>query len=231
MSRASVLMQLQGLDLELDAARARLQAIEVILADEAALRAAQQALLQAQGQVQAARAALQNLEYDSQLLNDKISEVSQRMYGGRVTQPKELQDLQLDLASLQRRRGVLEEQQFEALVTSEAAEAQHQAAQEQLRQADEQAMRRHGDLIRERQQVQANLARLDGDRAALAGNVPAADRELYERLRPTKRGRAVARLEEGMCAGCGVATPPSQQQAARSGISLCVSCGRILCAD
>jgi predicted nucleic acid-binding Zn-ribbon protein len=55
---------------------------------------------------------------------------------------------------------------------------------------------------------------------------------LYDRLRPAKKGRAVALLEDGVCTACGVAPSSSRIQSARQGndLVLCGNCGRILCA-
>jgi predicted nucleic acid-binding Zn-ribbon protein len=147
MSRASALLQLQSVDLEIDAHRARLDAIDAALGDDPAIRAAQHSLLVARTDLDAARVAMKNLEHEGLSLGDKISEISERAYGGGVTQPKVLQDLQRDLESLNRRRAGLEEQQFEALVAAEAAEVRHQALEAELKQLETQVAAQHGTLL------------------------------------------------------------------------------------
>src|SRR5690242_6387676 len=114
MSRASALLQLQTLDLELDAHRVRLHAIEQELGADPAVQAAQRAVAEGHTALQAARVAVQALEYEAQGLATKLAEVSDRIYGGAVSNPKVLQELQLENESLQRRRTALEEKQFEA---------------------------------------------------------------------------------------------------------------------
>ncbi len=233
MSRAAALLQLQQLDLELDADRARLAAIEAELGDNAAVRAVQRESVEAQAQLHSARVALQQLEYDSQDLNVKIADIDKRLFDGAVTHPKQLQDLQKDLESLRRRRAALEEKQFEALMAAEAAEVRCNALQTALEQAEADAARAHGGLLDERSKVQASVARLETAREALTGSIPPADRELYDRMRPGKRGRPVSRLEDGMCAACGVAPSSSRSQSVRQGneLILCGNCGRILSSD
>ena len=233
MSRASALLQLQSVDLEIDAHRARLDVIDAALGDDPAIRAAQHDLLVARTDLDAARVAMKNLEHEGLSLGDKISEISERAYGGGVTQPKVLQDLQRDLESLNRRRAGLEEQQFEALVAAEAAEVRHQALEAELRQLETQVAAQHGTLLDERRQHEASLARLQVSREAVASSIPAPDQALYDRLRAAKKGRAVARLEDGTCTACGVAPSSSRIQSARQGndLILCGNCGRILSAD
>ena len=167
------------------------------------------------------------------VLQEKIDEASQRMYGGKVTNPKVLGDLQLEIDSLKRRRTALEERQFEALMAAEAAEVRHAAVQEQLRAASAEAAVTHGSLLDERGRLAASLEQLATAREAISAQVLAADMVLYDQLRPTKKGRAVSKLDDGGCSTCGVAPSSSRIQSARQGndLILCGNCGRILCAD
>jgi predicted nucleic acid-binding Zn-ribbon protein len=233
MSRAATLLQLQGIDLELDANRARLRAIETALGDDPAVRQAQHELVDSQTQLHAARVAAHGLEFDSQNLGEKIAEVDGRMYSGAVTNPKELQDLQNEVASLRRRREALEEKQFEALLACEGAEARSAEVQHRLEQAEAAAAEAHVNLREERGRLQGGVARLETNRGAMVTPIPSADLDLYARLRQSKKGRAVSQLDEGACTACGVAPSSSRIQDARQGneLILCGNCGRILCAD
>jgi uncharacterized protein len=233
MSRAASLLQLQGIDLEMDVKRARLSAIEIALGDDPAVQKAQRDLIEAQAEIHTARVSIQNLEYDGQNLGQKIAEVDGRMYSGKVTNPKELQDLQNEVTSLRHRRESLEEKQFEALLTAESAEVRSADVQQRLDRAETLAAEAHGNLREEREELQTGLARLQINHDAAAAPIPAADLEIYTRLRLSKKGRAVSQLDEGACTACGVAPSSSRIQDARQGneIILCGNCGRILCAD
>ncbi len=233
MSRSASLLQLQSIDLELDAAHARLRAIAVALGDDPAVKQAQRELVEAQAQLHAARIAVQNLEFDGQTLGQKIAEVDGRMYSGVVTSPKELQDLQNEAASLKRRRAALEEKQFDALLAAESAETRHVETQHRLEGAEATAAQAHGNLLEERERLLTSVARLETNRDAAAASIPPVDLDLYGRLRQSKKGRAVSQLDEGACTACGVAPSSSRIQDARQGndLILCGNCGRILCAD
>ncbi len=233
MSRSATLLQLQGFDLDLDAHRARLHAIEHELGSDPAVQAAQRALLEAHSQLHVARVAVQGLEYETQVLSEKIAEVNDRIYNGGVSNPKVLQELQKELESLQRRRGASEEQQFEALMAAETAEAHHAQLQLQLDQAETAAASAHNNLRLERDQHQLVMGNLEGDREGVLAQVPASDRETYERLRAAKKGRAVAIMAEGVCGACGVELSSGLSQTVRqtTELVLCRNCGRILCAN
>ncbi|MCK4696871.1 MAG: hypothetical protein KAT53_01045, partial [Dehalococcoidia bacterium] len=76
----------------------------------------------------------------------------------------------------------------------------------------------------------AALATLEQKGKDLAGKLDASSLELYQALRRKRHGRAVAKVEQGMCQGCRIALPMSELQRARLGQELvqCSSCERIL---
>ncbi len=74
---------------------------------------------------------------------------------------------------------------------------------------------------------------LQTEREALAGEVKEADEdlfELYERLFPSKMGRAIVPLEGDHCSGCHMKVTPSTLRDARAGSSVvfCEQCGRMV---
>jgi len=233
MGRATALFRLQGIDTELDGHRTRLKAIETALSDSPEVRAAQTKMVDAQAQFGAARAAAQSLEHDNQAIGEKISQAEARLYSGQVTNPKELQDLEKDLASLRRRRQAIEEQQLEALIKSETAEGRLVATQTELQRTETESAKTNGHLAEEHATLKARVARLESEREATAAPIPPEDQEMYQRLRQSKNGRAVSQLEDGICSTCGVAPSSSRTQVARQGneLVLCSNCGRILYAE
>jgi uncharacterized protein len=230
MSRMSVLFRLQEIDLELDIHRARLQDIELALGDSPAVNVARQQAAAAREQFNAARVQARSLELEVQTLNAKIAETEKRLYSGTITNPKELRDLEQDLASLRRRGQGIEEQELEAMIAAESAEGQMVAAETQLQQAEAAALQTQGTLLEERQHLQARAAQLGGEREAMHSGILAEDHQLYLRLRQTKHGRALARVAEGSCSACGEEVSSSQLQETRRGATLvrCGCCERIL---
>lgn len=233
MSRASQLFRLQEIDLELDRHRARLETIAEALESSPTVQAAFRRMVEADGQLAAARVDVRSFEYDNQALSEKIAEVEKRLYSGAVTHPKELQDLQKDIESLKHRRATLEEKQLEALIKAEAAEAQKLAAQTDLQRAEAEAAKMNSHLLDEQTGWLARVNQLEGEREAIYAGIPADDRETYERLRRSKNGRPVSRLEDGVCTACGVAPSSARSQTARQATELirCGNCDRILYAE
>lgn len=230
MSRASTLFRLQEIDLDLDARLARLAEVEAALADTSALEAIQQQAMSAEARLAEARVAAMQTEHEVQQRSAKIAEVEGELYGGHVTNAKVLRDLQLDVESLKRRRGEAEERQLEALVQMENSEAELRKLQSALSEAENETASRKQRMLEESARLRTAVSRVTGDREAVLASVPADDLEAYQRLRRAKAGRAVARLEEGVCMACGVAPSSSRLQDVRQGAGLirCGNCERIL---
>jgi predicted nucleic acid-binding Zn-ribbon protein len=230
MSRTSVLFRLQEIDLELDSHRARLQGIEQELSGNPAVNLARQQASAARERFNASRVQARSAELEVQALGEKIAEAEKRLYSGAITNPKELRDLEQDLASLRRRCQGLEEQQLDAMIAAESAEGQMLALETQLQQTEAAALQAQGALMEERQRLQDRVSELSGEREALAGTVLTEDQQLYGRLRQSKHGRALAKVAEGNCAACGEEVSSSLLQEVRRGATLvrCGSCERIL---
>jgi hypothetical protein len=233
MTRIAALLQLQEIDTELDTHRQQLQAIDHALDDSQAVRDARQALLMAETQMQTTRTALRGVEFELQMLNTKISEVEERTYSGKVTHPRQLQELQRDLEALSRQRNALEEKQLDAMIKAEAAEISRGAAQTAVQKAENDSAKTQGALLTERATRMGQMEKLMAQRDGVQTSLTADQRKLYDLLRASKKGRAVARYAEGACAACGVELSSALAQTVRQGqhIAQCPNCGRILCAE
>jgi predicted nucleic acid-binding Zn-ribbon protein len=222
--------QLQTLDLERDAHRRRLKQVLAALAEPEALRAAELAVTAAHAQAAHVRARRQDLELETQTLEDKVTSVEERLYSGQVKNPKELADLQNDAASLRRRRVALDDVLLEAMVALEEAER----AERQKEDEREALVRRwqadQRTLTDERRQLEAAIAALTEQRDQKTATISPGHLEPYQKLRREYAGLAVARVEDDGCGACGVQISDRQLARARLSeeLSFCSNCERIL---
>ncbi len=230
MSRASSLYRLQTLDTDLDRREARLQEIETVLADSAATARTREALAQAEARLQAARSEVHTAETTLEGHRLKVEEVEKALYGGAVRNPKELQDIQNEVESLQRYRPTLENRLLDAMLEFEEKEIQINAARKELERVQELEATRNESLLQKRDEERSEMERLEGEREAALVDVSLADQELYRQLRASRGGVAVARLEEDSCGACGLIQSHSIRQSIRmaADLHLCKQCGRIL---
>jgi len=230
MSAALGLYRLQQIDTQLDQARVRLEAIRVTLENDAELRAALERVASAEKTHQEAERAQRQAEAEVQSQKIKIEQAESSLYGGAVRNPKELQDLQHDVASLKKFLATLEDRLLETMLTTEAAASSLTEARDALSKTES----TRGDQTRALTSEQTTLAhaleRLDAERKAASAPVDAKLLDQYDSLRRDKRGVAVITVSDGSCAACGTTLTPGQQQSARSSaqITRCPTCSRIL---
>ncbi len=230
MHASKQLFQLQAIDLERDAKHRRLKVVIASLNEPEALRSAAAALASAQAQVTQARAKRRDLELEIQTVESKIASVEERLYSGRVKNPKELTDLQNDSASLRRHRTVLDDKLLEAMIALEDAEHSEEEAQEQSAKLQAEWQANQKALMEERGQLEAEIATLTQARRQKMANFPPDQLETYQQRRHAHAGQAIARIEEGTCTACGVEI--SDRVLAKAGLtdtlSFCGNCDRIL---
>lgn len=233
MSAALGLYRLQQVDSQIDQIQARLKAIQQILDNETELRAATEQLAASESSHKDAERALRESEAEVEKQSIKIKQAEASLYGGKVHNPKELQDLQMDVASLKKHLATLEERELEAMLAAETSESNRDKARSDLERVETSLGQQTTELARETESLRRDLDRLHLERQAVAGDIPIDAMAKYDQLRQQRRGLAVATLSDGSCAACGSNLTPSQQQAARSqaGLANCPSCGRILYAD
>jgi predicted nucleic acid-binding Zn-ribbon protein len=229
MTEGADLYRLQGLDSEGDKKRRRLAEVEAALRESEALRRARQAVENAHERVRKWALRQRDLDLEVQGLADKISRDEQRLYSGVIKNPKELEDLQAEVAALKRRRQDLEDDLLEAMIEREEAEAAQAEAQERLDQTHADWSTQQANLIGERDVLQGELAQIEQARKALLPGIDPGDLAAYESLRRRKGGMAVVPLLGGTCGGCGVAIAPSLEWQLRQGMLVnCSNCERII---
>lgn len=233
MSAALGLFRLQQVDRQIDQAQNRLTAIRKTLENDSELRAALDQVEMAGATLSESERALREAESQVAGQQIKIEQSESSLYGGHVHNPKELQDLQNEIASLKRHLTTLEERELNIMVEVESAQAALKTAEAALggiqsRRGDEQRL-----LIEERVGLTKTIERLQSERQAVVSDMASQPLEIYDQLRHQKRGIAVVEVMDDACSACGTTLNAALQQSARSATQManCPSCGRILYAS
>ena len=201
--------------------------------------AAAQALQDSEAQLEAETATRDELarqqkrvDDEVELLKEKRAGFDAKLYGGTVTSPGELQDLQKEIDALSRRISQLEDTEIEIMEQVEPVEArleELQATTEQRR-----AVLADSELRLTAAEAEV-LAEIDAEeqlRTAALAPVPAPLLAEYQGLRGGRGGVGVARLVGAQCGGCHLTL--SAMEAARmrklpaDEVAHCEECGRIL---
>jgi predicted nucleic acid-binding Zn-ribbon protein len=227
---AAELYALQEVDSAVDACERELEQVRAHLDEGAEVAAARAEVARLETELAAAQRRLRELETAATDLRAKMTPIEQRLYSGAVRHPKELQGLQDELTMYRRQLDRVEDDELAAMEALEGATAALAAARERLVALETAWQEEQARLRQREQELLAQRDRLQAQRQARAGRVTPTLLALYERLRPLKRGQAVARIERGVCAGCRITLPTTVQQRARAGTQVlqCPSCERIL---
>ena len=230
MSRSQNLYHLQQIDTSIDQANARLSEIESLLSEDAQLRKLSTLATKAKDNLEIAQKELLQAETRVKDQRIKIEQVESTLYSGSVRNPKELQDLQNEVAALKRFLDTLEERQLEAMIAVDDVKEQHYEAQEKLNIYRTKTKALHDELFREREKIQNERSNKLEDRSLSTSAIIPDDLAIYNRFRNQKAGVAVAKVEARACNACGSTLTAALHQAARSPsqVVFCDSCGRIL---
>jgi predicted nucleic acid-binding Zn-ribbon protein len=230
MSSALSLFRLQQVDNRISQVENRLRKIREDLENNSDIQAAMERVKIAENKKREYERSRQISEEEARDKKIKIQQAESSLYGGSVQNPKELLDLQADVASLKKHLAAIEDQELEAMLRAESAQAELQIVIDELKRVEDRLGSENNKLIVEQETLARDLRDLQAERQATAIRIDAGTLNAYEALRHQKRGLAVAEVSENACNACGTTLNAALQQNARHALDLiyCPSCGRIL---
>ena len=234
MSASLGLYRLQLLDSRMDEVRVRLEEIRQKLENDAEVNQAKKRFAETDSILKLAQHTLKQTEVEVDKQKVKIEQSEANLYSGNVKNPKELQDLQNEIAALKRHLITLEDRQLDAMLEEETSELANQAALNELEQVKSRFAEQNQTLTSEQTHLKKEFERLETERQAAVSPLDTNLLAIYDQLRQHKRGLAIASVIDGACAACGTTLTPAQMQSARStslAYNYCPTCGRILFAN
>ena len=164
-------------------------------------------------------------------LNDVLSKIKGaegQLYGGKITNPKELSNLQHEVNTFKTRSDQLETKALEIIDRVEEAEKNTADLSREHQKLEEEWQLKQKQLGEEIERLKSSLTRLKQQRQQLTEQIESPAVNLYEKIRQQKRP-AVSKVEQGICYACHISLSASVLQKARSGQPVqCGTCGRIL---
>lgn len=230
MSEALNLLRLQKLDTQIDKITRNLEEIERVLNDDRRVKQAKKALEKAETEAKKKKIELNQIEdkVEVQRIKRKTNQAS--LFSGKIKNPKELQDLQMESEALARYIAQLEDEQLEVMIAYETAVEAQETAHKDLEQTRGTVAEEHASLRGNQTRLNDDMERLSTQKNAVLQSILTESLSLYKKLRKEKRGIAVATVSEGGCSICGQALTPADLQTIRtsSDFVFCPSCGRII---
>jgi predicted nucleic acid-binding Zn-ribbon protein len=171
-------------------------------------------------------------EQDVDLVRQRAARDQQRLDSGAVGSPKDLENLQHEIASLAKRQSDLEDVVLDAMERREAAQqrvAELTQRAEAVQAKVTEAETRKADAL---QAIDAEGFSVARDREVLAAVIPSDLLRLYDKLRDQFGGIGAARLYQKRCEGCRLELNITELGEVRSApadqVVRCENCRRIL---
>ena len=148
--------------------QARLSEIEALLVESEELVSAREAVEERRKVVEELRSHLSDAETTVEDVRAKAAEVESKLYGGKVTNPKELSDLDADLRSIKHLIANREDTLLALLVEIDEADRQLKAANSAYAEIEGGWNQEQGELLGEKAQIEPEVASLQA-RTGAAG--------------------------------------------------------------
>ena len=216
--------EIQNLETEFAEARAR-------LADDSARVRAKRELDALDARVDDLAASRRQCENAIDRFDERIALIDKRMYGGAVSNPRELEASQDERAAHLRNRSAAEDALLELMVEAEETEERRDEAKTAFERVHAERSREVAELTARGRELSARLPDLRARRADLAALYDPAAIAVYESVRRSRGGQGAALIDRrGLCQGCRLVRPNAELSRARAGdqIAQCGNCSRIL---
>ena len=222
------LYELQQLDTEIQKEQEALEQVERQLGESDALVKARSSLVAEKEYLAEISKQQRDAEREIEEIRTKISQMSSKLYGGTVKNPKELMGIEQDVALLKANLRQKEDTLLDIMDDVESTQKRIKGATEQFQVLEEDWRKGQESLSVRQTVIKRCLADLERNRKELTSDIPVDSLELYQMTR-VRRGQAVVKIEQGRCQGCRITLSTNELQRARAGnLILCSTCSRIL---
>lgn len=176
---------------------------------------------------------LQDAELELKSVEAKKKDHENRLYGGKITAPKEMVAMQEEIEALGRQRGRLDERILIMMDQIEVLRAEVATTEAALKEAEAALARKQAEYKEVATAIVKEVRTLTPRRAELAATIPPALLKRYDLIRATKNGVGISRVERGVCSACHTTLPLKVVQTIQEteSIEMCENCGRLLCAE
>lgn len=174
---------------------------------------------------------LKDSELKLKSIDEKRSGYEKRLYGGNISNPKELAAVEKEIAALKAQQGELDPRVLELYDLVEQSKGKADSAKQALEEAEKIARAAIKKEAAEKAHLEAELTRFNEERAEAAAKVT--DRALlsrYDSVRQKTGAGGIAKVVDGRCEGCHVAITAYIMRSlyTTDETQKCENCGRIL---
>ncbi len=230
MSVSFHLFQLQKIDSQIDSDQKRIKAIDELVSSDKTVLTSEMSLFEIQQRCLSLKSEIQDFELEIGRRKIKIEQSESSLYGGKVTNSKELVSLQEEIRSHKTHIGEIEEAILLKMTELEKCDELLKQAEKDLSKTKAISISNLAEKKGEKQKLEGEIYHLQMERSVISKQIESSILQTYEDIRKKKNGIAVSNAEDQTCGSCGSEITPAEWQIARTStqILLCRTCGRIL---
>ena len=229
MTIAKSLLSLQDTDQALALRRREYREVEKELKSEGGLPELRDGCEKTRVRELEAKVETARLGSDLATLKTQVGELETRLYGGAITNVRELTAIETEHSAARRNLAKIEESIVPAEVAAEHAHQQFEDLTSELADKEKLWESRRVELGQTKTKVGTEFNKMLELRNAEASQIPEEDLARYNRLFRSNRGIAVVRVDRGVCQGCAVRLPMGELTRLRnSDVPIPCICGRAL---
>ena len=230
----SSILELQLIDNEIMQAKTKLKSlpeIEQLLHIDKRITSANDELATVKAEFDQITLELRRGEVDVETVTDRIKKDEARLASGNAT-PKELEQLQHEVATLRKRQEALEEIELEIMVRSEAITERTKILTTDLASLETLKAEINQRLTAASSEINTLIGGKKSDREVVAVKIEKPLLDLYEKIRASSGGVASSALVGNKCNGCNLAINAVEMERikslAKDELLRCEECRRIL---
>lgn len=225
---AKKLFQLQQIDLDIQKKEMNLEEVRAKLGENTILTTTKAQIKDSEAYLADLLKRQREMEWELDDLKSMIDRIGEKLYGGKLKNPKELMGLEHEIGTMKSNLKQKEEELLEVMDEAEVAQHKVEKDRERVRELEVEWQKEQKILTKSESDITNQINDSRQIRDELTNSIPAAALELYEGIRARKL-QVVVKVEQGMCKGCRITLPMSELQRAKAGsLVQCGSCGRIL---
>jgi len=222
------LYELQSIDSQIGDFQAEIEQLNAKIGDSSAVLREQDALQELQDQLKECGTRHRDLDFELDDLQGKVNKLNDKLYGGKVGNPKELMSIEQEAGNFKAEMAKREDSLLELMAEEDALHKNVLKQSEQVKIVEKSWKQEQEILTRKKDGLEKEMSRLLKDRQEVASSIDSQTLFLYDSLK-SRKGEAVVRVEQGRCQGCRLTLPVNEWQRVRTGTLVqCSSCNKIL---
>ncbi len=233
MKSTLLLMQLQIIDNEINRLVDRNRIIDQEMNDKSIIVEFEEKISTYKEKIDNAQRSSDEIETRIKSMKNKVEQFTASLFGGKISNSKELSNLQYEINNINNLISNCEDEQmmaWEEIENNQKIVNEHQSQFNSLLQSQNKKI----EILKcEFDSNQKSIENHQVENKVIREQISQEILEVYDRLFLLKKGIAISIIEDSCCNGCGTTLTPSECQQAKihSSIIYCPNCGRILYAN